>query len=131
MNDLIDFETMKIDLNQTMKILCEEFSVDEMTRKSKKKKSRRRVKVSDHSSMIINQTRRLIPSQSCPVLFSSPVEQRVTLSSSLETLVSTRDCVCQEIQQVDECRRLTCIRCSSTRTDLGYSSGRLNKDKRK
>ena len=77
-------------------------------------------------------------------------EQTVRLSSSLETLfssVSTRECVCHERnlgktlrlvfvslfrlaekQRVscDECpssSSMSCIRCSSTRTDLGYSSG--------
>ncbi len=77
----------------------------------------------------------------------------IPLSGSLETLfsaVSTRECVCheknlgtkkkpskhfekyflfQEKQQVlcDECptsSSTSCIRCFSTRTDLGYSSGK-------
>ncbi|CAF4827248.1 unnamed protein product [Rotaria sp. Silwood1] len=89
----------------------------------------------------------LVKSQSCPssLLFTSEcVEksshqvingQTIPLSSSLETLlssVSTRECVCHdrnlEKQQVscDECptsSSISCIRCSSTRTDLGYSSG--------
>lgn len=123
-----------------MKSLCEEFSGDNLKKKVKKK-SRRTTKRSNLPSIIIDQpvkdpfypSRRLIPSQSCPALFSSPIEHRLPLSSSLETLfssVSTRDCVCQEIHleeqinSMEEYPRLTCLRCSSTRTDLGYSSGR-------
>ncbi|CAF3929382.1 unnamed protein product, partial [Rotaria sp. Silwood2] len=88
----------------------------------------------------------LVKSQSCPssLLFTSECvqkssnqvinEQTIPLSSSLETLfssVSTRECICHnrnlEKQQVscDECptsSSISCIRCSSTRTDLGYSS---------
>ncbi|CAF3369529.1 unnamed protein product [Rotaria socialis] len=89
----------------------------------------------------------LVKSQSCPssLLFTSECtpkqslevnnKQKMPLSSSLETLfssVSTRECACHgrnlEKQQVscDECptsSSLSCIRCLSTRTDLGYSSG--------
>ncbi|UJR15999.1 hypothetical protein I4U23_002917 [Adineta vaga] len=87
----------------------------------------------------------LIKSLSCPSLiqYASQCsathrvmkEYKIPLSSSLETLfssVSTQDCVCHEgnlgKQTVlcDACpssSSTSCIRCSSTRTDLGYSSG--------
>lgn len=138
----------------TMKFLCEEFSDKDLKKKSKKlkKKSRRTVKPAEvhrHSSdypsidysLVNNEIdrfystprRTLIQSQSCPALFSSPIEHRIPISSSLETLsssISTRDCLCQEMnsQKVnlsteEDCVTLSCIRCSSTRTDLGYSSG--------
>ena len=124
---------MKIDFNQTMMILCEEFSGNKKAKKIKKK-SRRTIKPSNLPLIIIDQpirhpfysSRRLIPSQSCPALFSPPIEHRLTLSSSLETLfssVSTRDCVCEGIH-LEEQVEISCLRCSSTRTDLGYSSGK-------
>ncbi|CAF1069666.1 unnamed protein product [Adineta ricciae] len=71
----------------------------------------------------------------CPVPHRDIREHRLPQSSSLETLfssVSTRDCACHEgnleKQTVlcDDCpssSSTSCIRCSSTRTDLGYSSG--------
>ena len=114
----------------TMKVLCEEFSGKKSKKKSKKK-SRRVSKISSDYSLVNEEdedrfysTRRtLIQSQSCPALFPSPIEHRLPLSSSLETLfssISTRDdCLCQEIHSHK-------TECSSTRTDLGYSSGRQN-----
>ncbi|CAF0825705.1 unnamed protein product [Adineta steineri] len=85
-----------------------------------------------------------IKSPSCPslLLYSSECSShqvikghKICLSSSLETLfssVSTRDCVChdrnldKQTVLCDECptsSSTSCLRCSSTRTDLGYSSG--------
>ncbi|UJR30584.1 hypothetical protein I4U23_018111 [Adineta vaga] len=89
----------------------------------------------------------LIKSQSCPtsLLFipesilnsshSDIEKQNLPISSSSETvfsLPSTKECVCHErhskMQEVscDECPTILpvlCSRCSSTRTDIGYSSG--------
>jgi hypothetical protein len=88
------------------------------------------------NSLSILPSTSLIKSQSCPssLLFTS--EHPIPLSTSLETLfssVSTRYCICHETnstQQPISCEEypisssIPCIRCSSTRTDLGYSSGR-------
>ncbi|CAF3689708.1 unnamed protein product [Adineta steineri] len=76
----------------------------------------------------------LVKSQSCPsslistsesIMKSSDQvinEQTIPISSSLETLlssVSTRGCICYERHLA---KSMSCTRCLSTRTDLGYSS---------
>ena len=88
----------------------------------------------------------LVKSQSCPSLLlfnidTSPKaeapqmtdEQTLRLSSSSETLfssISTRECVCHDrpltlsTSVTFASSSMSCIRCSSTRTDPGYSSGK-------
>ncbi|CAF1126242.1 unnamed protein product [Adineta steineri] len=75
-----------------------------------------------------------LKSQSCPSSLISTSEsiikstdqvineQTIPISSSLETLlssVSTRGCICYERHLA---KSMSCTRCLSTRTDLGYSS---------
>ena len=84
----------------------------------------------------------LAKSQSCPSLLLATVdaspkmanEQTIRSSSSLETLfssISTSDCVCHDrpltlsTSATFASSSMSCIRCSSTRTDPGYSSGRF------
>ncbi len=121
---------IKEDFPMTLKNLCEEFPDKDQNKKQKtiKKKSQRQKKIKKNiqQEKQIKTLQSLIKSQSYPSL--SIIEQQIPLSSSLETLfssVSTRDCVCheQQLTSCEECLTLSCIRCSSTRTDLGYSSG--------
>ncbi|CAF1134183.1 unnamed protein product [Adineta ricciae] len=71
----------------------------------------------------------LLPEASARLESVDTPEQNLPVSSSLETVfssISTRECVCNERLANGLCNEIpivVCSRCSSARTDLGYSSG--------
>jgi hypothetical protein len=121
----LDFEIIKDDFNATLKILCEEFSI-KIPKKQKriKKKSQRQIKsnkISEQPIRIHRQRNNTYPYDKQSIISLS--EHKIPLSSSLETLYHESNSRKQPPVSCEECPTLSCIRCSSTRTDLGYSSG--------
>ena len=92
--------------------LCEEFSEKTPKKQKKIKKKSQRTLKSNKPEIPVRIIRRRNNSYPCDK------QSAIPLSNSLETL---------EIhsQKQVECSTLSCVRSSSTRTDLGYSSGRL------
>lgn len=115
----LNFETMKQDFNLTLKNLCDEFCLIDNSKSSKKpkkiKKKSSQTKIHSLSSSMIDCVEQRIRIHSCTYS-----EHRDDHSPSLIKSQSYPMCLCQ--QKTNDLKLNPCVRCSSTRTDLGYSS---------
>ena len=106
---------MTQDFNLTLKNLSEEFRLIDHSKSSKKsKKIKKKSSPSLSSSIDYVEQRTRIHSCTFP-------EHLNIRSPSLTKSQSYPKCLCEETD--NDLRLNPCMRCSSTRTDLGYSSG--------
>ena len=107
---------MTQDFNLTLKNLSEEFRLIDHSKSSKKPKKIKKKSSPSSSSSSIDYVEQRTRIHSCT--FPEHLNIR---SPSLTKSQSYPKCLCEETD--NDLRLNPCMRCSSTRTDLGYSSG--------